>query len=66
MGRLWGNAEQVQSALVALAIWLTKAGHRIEIIPVCPKDLEACMDIAPRAKLDQSVVAPVCWSRKLI
>jgi hypothetical protein len=62
--RLWGRAEGVQSALAALAVWLAKSGHQVEIIPVWPKDVEACVDIARRAKLDQSVVSSVCWSRE--
>jgi len=62
--RLWGRAEDVQSALAALSIWLAKCGHQVEIIPVWPKDVEACVDIARRAELDQSVVSPVCWSRE--
>jgi hypothetical protein len=62
--RLWGHAEGVQSALAALAVWLAKSGHQVEIIPVWPKDVEACVDVARRAALDQSVVSPVCWSRE--
>ena len=62
--RLWGRAEDVQNALGALALWLRKSGHIIEVIPVWPKDVEACLDVARRAGLDQSVVSPVCWSRE--
>jgi len=62
--RLWGRAEDVQAALADLALWLTQSGHAVEIIPVWPKDVEACVDVARRAQLDQSVVSPVCWSRE--
>jgi hypothetical protein len=61
-GQLWGQLEDVQDSFVALARWLRQAGHEVEIIPVWQKDVEACLDVARRAELDQSAVSPVCYT----
>jgi Polysaccharide pyruvyl transferase len=63
-GHLWGRAEDVQDAFVALARWLQRSGHQIEIIPVWQKDVEACLDLARRAELDRSTVSPVCYTHE--
>jgi hypothetical protein len=62
-GRLFGHKEALQDALASAARWLRKSGHHVEIIPVWVKDVEACNDVARRAKLDPSLVSPVCYSR---
>lgn len=58
-GGMWGRAEDVEDSLIALARWLHQSGHQVEIIPVWPKDVEACLNIARRAELDHSLVSPI-------
>ena len=48
------------NSFVALALWLRKAGHQIQIIPAWSRDLKACEEVASRAGLDLSVIAPPC------
>ena len=62
--RTWGRPEDIQDSTVALAEWLRKAGHQIEIIPIWPRDVEACVDVARRAELPQSAVSPQCFSHE--
>jgi hypothetical protein len=57
-GNLWGSLEVVQQALSELAVWLKSEGHHIELIPVWPDDVGACVDVAKRSGLDQSAVNP--------
>lgn len=63
-GHLWGREEDVQESLTGLARWLRQAGHEIEIIPVWPKDVASCVDVARRAELDKAVVTSVCCSHE--
>ena len=62
--RTWGRGEDIQDATVALAQWLRKAGHQIEIIPIWPRDVEAGIDVARRAELPQSALSPQSLSHE--
>ena len=63
--RTWGRAEDIQDATVALAKWLHKARHEIELIPIWPRDVEACLDVARRAELPESSVSPICFPHEV-
>lgn len=63
--RTWGRAEDIQDATVALAQWLHKAKHEIELIPIWPRDIEACLDVARRAELPKSSISPICFPQEV-
>jgi hypothetical protein len=58
-GFLWGNLEAVQVAFSALARALTDDGHEVRLVPIWPKDVKACIDVAKRAALPDDVVMAV-------
>ena len=62
--RTWGRGEDIQEATVALAQWLRKAGHQIEILPIWPRDIEAGLDVARRAELPRSALIPQSFSHE--
>ena len=61
-GNLWGRMDDVQESLTKLVLWLEASGHQIEFIPVWPKDVGPCVDVARKAGLERSVVGPVLSS----
>jgi hypothetical protein len=63
--RTWGRAEDIQDATVALAQWLHKARHEIELIPIWPRDIEACLEVARRAELPESSISPICFPQEV-
>lgn len=58
-GFQWGNIEQVQVSLAEVAKQLSQEGHEVRMVPIWPKDVDVCVDIAKRAGLSDDAVVPV-------
>jgi hypothetical protein len=66
-GNLWGQPDNLQNALVALAQWLQQQKHHVELLPVWSKDLDPCEQVARMAGLPASTVsAPLTTHDKFL
>ena len=61
-GKLWGQPEGIQEALLALTQWLTQAKHQVEFLPVSSRDVPSCRDLARLAGLPEASVSPALVS----
>lgn len=56
-GNLWGTPETIRESLLALTRWLKQARHSVEFVPVCPKDVSACVELARLAGMPEAKVS---------
>jgi hypothetical protein len=61
-GGMWGQEQFVEEALAEVARGLHQAGHEIQLLPVCPQDVEGCIRIAKLAGFGLEKVLPVLAS----
>ena len=66
-GNLWGQPDDIQQSLVALAQWLREESHAVELLPVWTKDLDPSLRVARLAGLPESAVnAPLTTPDKFL
>jgi hypothetical protein len=58
-GGMWGQMAQVEEVLADVARELQQSGLEIQLLPVCPQDVEGCCRIAELAGLGKESVQPV-------
>ncbi len=58
-GQQWGNLEKTQESLAGLVRWLNASKHQVIFMPVEPRDVAACVDVARRAGMTEPSISTV-------